>query len=156
MKSVKKKYRLWPEIRVTSLSCPVNTAPGKIWEEIFAYVSVYHMFQFKITNFRGIFRRIIISSFNLYLLYTLSSNKMKTWFIDLHISIGVYLNDFDKSNITTLIGILLNIEKSAFFLMFHPDKKTFTNYWLRKSSYWNWINFVFCVKNTLRKCYQTS
>ena len=59
---------------------------------------------------------------------------MKTWFIDLHISIAVYLNDFDKSNITTLIGIL-NIEKSAFFLMFRPDKKTLTNYWLRKSSY---------------------
>ena len=60
---------------------------------------------------------------------------MKTWFIDLHISIGVYLNDFDKSNVTTLIGILLNIEKSAFFLMFRPDKKTLPNYCLRKSSY---------------------
>ena len=93
------------------------------------------MFQFKITNFRGIFRRIIISPFNLYLLYTLSSNKMKTWFIGLHISISVYLNDFDKSNITSLIGRLLNVEKRAFFLMFRPDKKLLTDYWLRKSSY---------------------
>ena len=80
------------------------------------------MFQFKITNFRVIFRKIIVSSFNLYLLYTLSSNKMKTWFIDPHISISVYLNDFDKSNITSLIGRLLNVEKRAFFLMFRPDK----------------------------------
>ena len=48
---------------------------------------------------------------------------MKTWFIDLHISISVYLNDFDKLNITSLIGRLLNVEKRAFFLMFRPDKK---------------------------------
>ena len=29
-----------PEIRVMSLSCPVNTVPGKLWEGILAYVSV--------------------------------------------------------------------------------------------------------------------
>ena len=35
--------------------------------------------------FEGLYLLIYLS-----LLYTLSSGKMKTWFIDLHISIGIY------------------------------------------------------------------
>ena len=41
-----------PEIRVMSVSCPVNAARGKISEGIFSYVSLYHAFQFNIKKFR--------------------------------------------------------------------------------------------------------
>ena len=63
-----------PEMRVMSVSSPVNTTAGKICEGIFTYVSV---FQFKITKFSGIFEGLYFLIY-LFLLYTLSSGKMKT------------------------------------------------------------------------------
>ena len=83
------------------------------------------MFLCNITKFRVIFKRLYLLLIYLCLLYTLSYGKMKTWFIDMRRSIGVYLNDFDKSNITSLVGRLLNVEKSAFSLMFCADEKFF-------------------------------
>ena len=55
-----------PEIRVMSLPCPVNTGENKRRDIYLSYVYVYRMFQFKITKFRGIFQRVIISSFKLF------------------------------------------------------------------------------------------
>ena len=119
-----------PEIRVMSVSCPLNTTPGKIWEGIFAYVSV---FQFKITIFSGIFWRTL--SFNLFLsaVYTLIWQNENLVYRSIHINWHLW-SDF---------------QKSAFSLMFFPDVlpwwEILHDYCLLSSSYWNLMSFAFVL-----------
>ena len=118
---------------------------------IFLYITCSSL---KLQNLGGFFEGLCLLFIHLCLLYTLWSGKIKTWFIDLHISIGVYLNDFDKSNITSLIERLLNVEQSAFSQMFCPNWKFMSDYWFHKFQLLKLNKFCFfCVENALKKCY---
>ena len=107
-----------PEIPVISLSFPVDTAPGTLWEGIFAHISVYHVFQFKIAKFRGIFRRIIISSSSSFVstVYTLIWQNQNLVYRSTHINRCLFKR-----------FRLVNVEKARF-----PWCKIMSDYWFHK------------------------
>ena len=78
-------------------------------------------------------------------LYTLSSGKMKTWFIDLYISIGIY------DLIFKMLKKAHDVLPWCFALMRNSSWLLSPKFQLLKFN-----ELCFCVKDALRKCHQTS